>query len=64
MNAYSAERRDRRRAQRFFSNFGPIRQHFALMREILGAIEHRRQITAHSASWQQLTLGSQNSSAF
>ncbi|WP_176026113.1 IS6 family transposase [Robbsia andropogonis] len=53
-----------RRAQRFLSNFGPIRQHFALKREILGAIEHRRQLTAHLASWQQLTLGSQNPSAF
>ncbi|WP_024904320.1 IS6 family transposase [Robbsia andropogonis] len=56
--------RDRRRAQGFLSNFGPIRQHFALKRETLGAIEHRRQITAHLASWQQLTLGSQNPSAF
>ncbi len=34
--------RDRRRAQRFLSNVGPIRQHFALKREILGPIEHRR----------------------
>ncbi len=34
--------RDLRRAQRLLANFGPIRQHFALKREILGAIEHRR----------------------
>ncbi|MGF7191964.1 putative transposase [Robbsia andropogonis] len=56
--------RDLRLAQRLLSNFGPIRQHFALKREILGAIEHRRQLTAHLASWRQLTLGSQNPSAF
>ncbi|KKB60819.1 hypothetical protein WM40_26975, partial [Robbsia andropogonis] len=30
----------------------------------LRAIEHRRQITAHLSSWRQLTLGSQNPSAF
>jgi len=56
--------RDRVRTQRFLSNFGPIRQHFALKRETHDAVEHRRHLTARIASWQRFTLGGQNLSAF
>ncbi len=56
--------RDLRQAQRFLSNFGPIRQHFALKRHLICAAEHRRELTLRLESWRHLTLQGQNPSAF
>jgi putative transposase len=43
--------RDPRRAQRFLSSFGPIRQHFALPRHRMGAVAHRAQLKERLDSW-------------
>ncbi|WP_186144624.1 IS6 family transposase [Burkholderia gladioli] len=43
--------RDPWRTQRFLSNFGPIRQHFALPRHRMNAGDHRTQLQECLASW-------------
>jgi putative transposase len=43
--------RDPRCTQRFLSNFGPIRQHFALPRHRMGAVAHRAQLKERLDSW-------------
>ncbi|GAB6852543.1 IS6 family transposase [Paraburkholderia kururiensis] len=48
--------RDPRRTQRFLSNFGPIRQHFALPRHRMRAGDHRAQLRARLSSWFQWTV--------
>ncbi|WP_454826786.1 IS6 family transposase [Paraburkholderia xenovorans] len=48
--------RDPRRTQRFLSNFGPIRQHFALPRHRMSAANHRAQLRARLVSWFQWTV--------
>ncbi len=48
--------RDPQRTQRFLSNFGPIRQHFALPRHRMSAGDHRAQLRARLASWFQWTF--------
>lgn len=47
--------RDPRRTQRFLSNFGPIRQHFALPRHRMIAGDHHAQLRARLSSWFQWT---------
>ncbi|PVX85661.1 putative transposase [Paraburkholderia unamae] len=42
--------------QRFLSNFGPIRQHFALPRHRMSAGDHRAQLRARLASWFRWTV--------
>ncbi|CAD6547458.1 hypothetical protein LMG28140_04482 [Paraburkholderia metrosideri] len=48
--------RDPRRTQRFLSNFGPIRQHFALPRHRMSAANHSAQLRVRLASWFQWTV--------
>jgi putative transposase len=48
--------RDPQRTQRFLSNFGPIRQHFALPRHRMSAGDHRAQLRARLVSWFQWTV--------
>lgn len=47
--------RDPDRTQAFLSSFGPIRQHFALKRHLLGASLYRKQLTARFAAWHRFT---------
>jgi hypothetical protein len=42
---------DPERTQAFLSNFGPIRQHFALKRHLLRASLDRKQLAACFAAW-------------
>ncbi|MCA7995281.1 IS6 family transposase [Burkholderia cepacia] len=55
--------RDPKRTQAFLSNFGPIRQHFALMRHLLRASLYRKQLAACFAIWREFTSDTQNPSA-
>ena len=55
--------RDPKRTQAFLSNFGPIRQHFALKRHRLCASAYRRQLAARFESWRTFTGAAQNPSA-
>jgi putative transposase len=43
--------RDPRRTQAFLSRFGPIRQHFALLRHRMSAADHRAQLAARLQAW-------------
>ncbi|RJG01989.1 IS6 family transposase [Noviherbaspirillum sedimenti] len=54
--------RSARRTQQFLSSFGPIRQHFAINRQRLGAAQHRIQLTKRFAVWHHITGGTQNPS--
>ncbi|MDN7430765.1 IS6 family transposase [Burkholderia sp. AU45388] len=55
--------RDPRRTQRFLSNFGPIRQHFALPRHRMSAGHHRAQLRARLSNWFQWTVAGSTSIA-
>ncbi|KVT58208.1 transposase [Burkholderia ubonensis] len=55
--------RDPKRTQAFLSNFGPIRQHFALKRHLLCASLYRKQLAACFAIWREFTSDAQNPSA-
>jgi len=46
----------RPRTQRFLSCFGPIRQHFALYRHRMSAVDHRAQLGARVVSWFYWTV--------
>jgi putative transposase len=50
------------RTQRFLSSFGPIRQHFAINREQLGAVQHRKELIKRFAVWHHITGITQNPS--
>ncbi|WP_429578963.1 DDE-type integrase/transposase/recombinase [Paraburkholderia youngii] len=52
------------RTQVFLSNFGPIRQHFALKRHLLRASLYRKQLSERFAAWHRFTEVTQNPSAF
>lgn len=52
--------RDPERAQAFLSNFGPIRQHFALKRHLLRASLHRKQLGDRFAARHRFAELSQN----
>ncbi|UIF88072.1 IS6 family transposase [Cupriavidus sp. UYPR2.512] len=57
--------RERTRTQAFLSNFGPIRQHFALKRHLLRASLYRKHLADRFESWREITETTQNpSSAF
>ncbi|MPW11849.1 DDE-type integrase/transposase/recombinase, partial [Paraburkholderia sp. CNPSo 3155] len=43
------------RTQAFLSNFGPIRQHFALKRHRLRASRYRQQLVLRFAAWHRFT---------
>src|SRR5882672_10615116 len=48
------------RTQAFLSNFGPIRQHFALKRHVLRASLYRKQLAARFVSWREFAEVAQN----
>ncbi|MGF6960583.1 IS6 family transposase [Paraburkholderia youngii] len=50
------------RTQAFLSNFGPIRQHFALKRHRLPASRYRQQLALRFAAWHRFTVPTQNPS--
>ena len=52
--------RSPQRTQRFLSSFGPIRQHFALNRQQLGAVRHRSELIRRFAVWHHITGVTQN----
>lgn len=52
-----------KRTQAFLSNFGPIRQHFALKPHLLRASRYRKHLAARFASWREFTNVTQNPSA-
>ncbi|WP_310134755.1 DDE-type integrase/transposase/recombinase [Paraburkholderia terricola] len=56
--------RDPERTQAFLSNFGPIRQHFALKRHLLRASLYRKQLAARFAAWHRFTEATQVPSVF
>ncbi|MCP3713235.1 IS6 family transposase [Paraburkholderia sp. CNPSo 3274] len=57
--------RDSKRAQKFLSCFGTIRQHFALKRHLLRASLYRKQLAVQFVAWREFTGLAQNpSSAF
>ena len=56
--------RDPECTQAFLSNFGPIRQYFALKRHLLRASLHRKQLGERVAAWHCLTELTQNPSGF
>jgi len=47
--------RDPKRTQAFLSNFGPIRQHFALKRHLLHASLYRKHLAARFVAWYEFT---------
>jgi putative transposase len=47
--------RDPKRTQAFLSNFGLIRQHFALKRHLLRASLYRKQLAARFVAWREFT---------
>ena len=55
---------DPERTQAFLSNFGPIRQHFALKRHLLRASPYREQLAARFAAWHRFTEITQDPCAF
>jgi IS30 family transposase len=55
--------RDPERTQVFLSNFGPIRQHFALKRHLLRASLYRKQLGERFAAWHRFTELTQGPSA-
>jgi putative transposase len=56
--------RDPKRTQAFLSNFGPIRQHFAIKRHLLRASLYRKQLTQRFEAWHRFTELTQNPSDF
>ena len=50
------------RTQAFLSNFGPIRQHFALKRHRLRASRYRQQLAVRFAAWHRFTELTRNPS--
>lgn len=54
--------RDPKRTQAFLSNFGAIRQHFALKRHLLRASLYRKHLAARFSAWRELTEVAQNPS--
>jgi putative transposase len=50
------------RPQTFLSSFGPIRQHFAIKRNQLGAVRYRTQLASRFAIWHLVTGVTQNPS--
>lgn len=50
--------------QAFLSNFGPIRQHFAIKRHRLGAARYRARLAKRFASWRAFTDLAQAPSGF
>jgi putative transposase len=48
--------RDPRRTQAFLSNFGPIRQHFALPRHHMSAACHTTMLKERIAAWYNWTV--------
>jgi putative transposase len=54
--------RDPKRTQAFLSNFGPIRQHFALKRHLLRASLYRKQLAARFVAWREFTGQAQSPS--
>jgi putative transposase len=54
--------RDPKRTQAFLSNFGPIRQHFALKRHLLRASLYRKQLAARFVAWHEFTGQAQSPS--
>jgi putative transposase len=56
--------RDPERTQVFLSNFGPIRQHFALKRHLLRASLYRKQLGERFAAWHRFTELTQGPSSF
>ncbi|WP_439672968.1 IS6 family transposase (plasmid) [Cupriavidus necator] len=54
--------RDPKRTQAFLSNFGPIRQHFALKRHLLRASLYRKHLAMRLATWHESTEVAQNPS--
>jgi putative transposase len=54
--------RSPQRTQRFLSSFGPIRQHFAINREQLGAVRHRKELTRRFAVWHHIAGATRNPS--
>lgn len=54
--------RDPKRTQAFLSNFGPIRQHFALKSHLLRASLYRKHLAARFARWHEFTEVAQNPS--
>ncbi|ABX19404.1 ISBmu22 truncated transposase [Burkholderia multivorans ATCC 17616] len=54
--------RDPQRTQAFLSNFGPIRQHFALKRHLLRSSLYRKQLAARFVAWREITCRTQNPS--
>jgi putative transposase len=50
--------------RRFLSNFGPIRQHFAIKRHLLRASVYRKQLGERFAAWHRFTELTQNPSGF
>ncbi|MGF6901357.1 transposase-like protein [Paraburkholderia sp. GAS348] len=54
--------RDPKRAQKFLSCFGPIRQHFALKRQVISASLCRKQLAARFVAWREFAELAQNPS--
>ena len=54
--------RDPKGTQAFLSNFGPIRQHFALKRRLLRASLYRKQLAAQFAARHEFTDTTKNTS--
>ena len=54
--------RDPERTQAFLSSFGPIRQHFALKRNLLRASLYLKQLAARFAAWHRFTEATHDSS--
>ena len=54
--------RDSKRTQKLLSCFGPIRQHFALMRHLLRASLYRKQLAARFVAWREFAELAQNPS--
>ncbi len=54
--------REPQKTQAFLSNFGPIRQHFALKRHLLHASRYRKQLTERFAAWYVFAELAQNPS--
>jgi len=50
--------------QAFLSNFGPIRQHFALKRHLLRASLYRKQLAARFAAGHRFTETTQDPAVF
>ena len=56
--------RDPKRTRAFLSNFGPIRQHFAIKRHLLRASLYRKRLDRRFHAWRRFTGLTQNPSGF